>query len=144
MRVPVDPAGPRGPRASSPGLRRRLLVGGLIALLALLLAACGSEATPAPTYPPGTIVVTAKDRKFDLDTIRIKADSEVSLVFVNRDGDMHNLAIRSKPGFDGDVIFRFDPVGTSSQVMTVGPIPAGIYYFLCEVHPSMTGTVVVQ
>jgi plastocyanin len=119
-------------------------VGGLIAILALVVTACGGGATPAPTYPPGSIVVTAKDRKFDLDTIRLKADSEVALVFINRDGDMHNLAIRSRSGFDGDLIFRFDPVGTSTEVLTVGPIPAGTYYFLCEVHPSMRGTVVVQ
>jgi plastocyanin len=65
-------------------------------------------------------------------------------VLVNKDGDPHNIAIRTKQGFDGELIFRHDPITASTIVLQAGPIPAGTYYFICEVHPEMTGTVLAQ
>jgi len=117
-----------------------------LALLGLLLAVagCGGSASPAPTYPPGAIVVTAENRRFDTSELIVPADSVFSLVLVNKDGDPHNIAIRTKQGFDGELIFRHDPITASTIVLQVGPIPAGTYYFICEVHPEMTGTVLAQ
>ena len=116
----------------------------LALLVAVALAGCGGAATPPPTYPPGAIVITAQDRTFDTDQLLVPAGTAFSLVLVNKDSDSHNIAIRTKQGFDGDVVFRHDPVANSTIVLQVGPIPAGTYYFMCEVHPTMTGTVVAQ
>jgi plastocyanin len=117
-----------------------------LALLGLLLAVagCGGSASPRPTYPPGAIVVTAENRRFDTSELVVPADSAFPLVLVNKDGDSHNIAIRTKRGFDGELIFRHDPIAASTVVLQVGPIPAGTYYFICEVHPEMTGTVLVR
>lgn len=115
-----------------------------IVLVALIATACGGSASPPPTYPPGSIVLTAKDRKFSTTELRVPAGVPFTLVFVNEDGDTHNVAIRTKPGFDGDLILRHDPIAASTVILSVGAIPAGTYYFLCEVHPSMTGTVLAN
>lgn len=116
----------------------------LVALIALLVAACGGSASPPPTFPPGAIVVHARNRAFDTTQLVIPADTAFSLAFVNEDGDMHNIAIRTKSGFDGEVLFRFDPVGSGTVILPVGKIPKGNYFFLCEVHPNMSGNVVAN
>ena len=126
-----------------PNIRRPLAAFALLGLL-LAVAGCGGSASPPPTYPPGAIVVTAENRTFDTSELIVPADSVFSLVLVNKDGDPHNIAIRTKQGFDGELIFRHDPITASTIVLQVGPIPAGTYHFICEVHPEMTGTVLAQ
>ncbi len=126
------------PLASS-GRPSALVRLGLVVLL--VVAGCGGAATPAPSYPAGAVVLTAKNLQFDTQEIRVKAGTDATIVFVNRDSDVHNLAIRTERGFDGDLVFRNDPVGSSTIVLDIGVLQPGTYYFLCEVHPSMTGTV---
>jgi plastocyanin len=126
-----------------PNIRRPLAAFALLGLL-LAVAGCGGSASPPPTYPPGAIVVTAENRRFDTSELIVPADSAFPLVLVNKDGDPHNIAIRTKRGFDGELIFRHDPITASTIVLEVGPIPAGTYYFICELHPEMTGTVLAQ
>jgi plastocyanin len=118
---------------------------GAIALAAVVaLAGCGGAATPAPSFPPGAIVVTAQNQKFDTSELRIPADKKFVLVLDNKDGEAHNIAIRTNQGFTGELVFRHDPITASTVVLDVGPIAAGTYFFICEVHPAMTGTVLAQ
>lgn len=134
-----------GPRITHAvrGARPRAVATLVLLAAAIAVAACSGTASAPPTYPPGSIIVTAHDRTFDTKEIRLPADTEATLVLVNRDSDPHNIEIRTKQGFDGDLKFRFDPVALQTVVLTLPPLPAGTYYFLCAVHPSMTGTVFV-
>lgn len=118
----------------------------VLAVLAPVLAigACGSETKAPESFPPGAIVVTAQNRTFDTSQLVLPAGTPFVLVLVNRDADQHNIAIRTKPGFDGDLVFRHDPISASTVVLNAGPIAAGSYFFLCEVHPTMAGTVIVR
>ncbi|TAK00209.1 MAG: hypothetical protein EPO36_09575, partial [Chloroflexota bacterium] len=101
-----------------------------LALAAVVaLAGCGGAATPPPSFPPGAIVVTAQNQKFSTSELRIPADEKFPLVLVNKDGEAHNVAIRTKQGFDGELVFRHDPITASTVVFDVGPIAAGTYYF---------------
>lgn len=123
-----------------PSLVRRAVA--LVAVSSIALAGCGGAASPPASYPPGAIVVVAANLTFSPTQLIVPADTKFTLVLENRDSAQHNVAIRTKQGFEGDLIFRHDPISASSVVLEVGPIPAGTYYFLCEVHPSMTGTVI--
>ena len=116
---------------------------GLLGLL-LALAGCGGSASPPSSYPPGAIVVTAQNQRFNTSELIVPADQKFWLVLVNEDADMHNIAIRTKRGFDGDLVFRHDPISTSTIVLEVGPIAKGAYHFICEVQPAITGTVLAQ
>ena len=123
----------------------RALIALVVLVPALVPAACGGAATAAPpSYPPGAIVVTADARKFDTSQLVVPANARFTLVLVNEDSDQHNVAIRTMPSFDGEIVFRHDPISKSTFTTEVGPIAAGTYYFLCELHPTMTGTVVAQ
>lgn len=128
---------------------RRSIVHILLTLVVLVpglaLVGCGGSGATAPaSYPPGAIVVTADARRFQTSELLVPAETTFTLVFANREADPHNIAIRTKAGFEGDLIFRFDPISVSTVVLQAGPITAGTYYFLCEVHPAMYGTVVAQ
>src|SRR3972149_1901936 len=46
----------------------------------------------------------------------------------------HNTRSGPKRGFEGELAFRHDPISASTIVLQVGPIPAGTYHFICEVH----------
>ena len=135
---------PESPTSVRSNARRPLAA--LIIVVGLLpaLAGCGGAASPPPTFPPGAIVVTAENRTFSTSELVIPADERFQLVLVNKDGEPHNIAIRTEQGFDGDLVFRHDPITASTVVLDVGPIPAGTYHFICEVHPNMTGTVLAQ
>lgn len=115
----------------------------LLVVIALVATACRAAATPAPSWPADALVVTADHLTFDTTELQFKADTPSTLVLVNKDGDAHNIAIRTRSGFEGDLLFRFDPVVATTIAVPVGPLPKGTYFFICEVHPAMSGTVFV-
>ncbi|MEO8208129.1 MAG: cupredoxin domain-containing protein [Chloroflexota bacterium] len=127
-------------RVSLPRSRR---IVALLAAFVVVATGCGAAATPTPSWPAGSLVVTAKDRKFDTRELRFSNDDETQLVFVNADSEAHNIVIRTQPRFAGDVVFKFPPISKGYTVVTVGPLEPGSYFFLCDVHPQMKGTVVV-
>ena len=102
------------------------------------------EPTETPTGgPPGPITIVAQAVAFDTTELRFPPESEVALHFVNEDsGVQHNVAIYEAPGgaeiFAGEIITG--PAETDYRFTTPGP---GEYYFQCDVHPTMSGSVVV-
>lgn len=95
---------------------------------------------PGAGGPP---VVVAEGIEFDTDTIELPADVESQIVFENRDTDNHNIAIFTDDSatealFQGEIF-----PGPAERTYEVPAITAGEYFFKCEVHPAMTGTVVV-
>lgn len=98
----------------------------------------------APGGPP-PITVVADGLAFDTETIDLPADAPSQIDFENHDaGTEHNIAIYRDDAatdalFEGEII-----IGPSSTMYQVGPIPAGTYYFRCDVHHEMNGTVDVR
>jgi len=86
--------------------------------------------------------ISAANVQFDTDVLEFPAGEEVALTFVNSDTVEHNVAIYEAEGgadiFVGDII----PGGqeTTYQIPAMDP---GEYYFQCDVHPAMSGTVTV-
>jgi plastocyanin len=92
----------------------------------------------------GGLTVVAQNTAFDTDTIALPADEPSTITFDNQDpGVPHNIAIYqdeayAKPLFQGDIV-----TGPTTVTYDVPPLPAGDYFFKCDVHANMAGTVTV-
>lgn len=109
-----------------------------------LTVAEGAEPGGGGTGGAGLAVV-AKGIAFDTDTIELPADVPSQIAFDNQDAATpHNIAIftddtLAEPLFQGEIV-----TGPATVTYDVPPIAAGRYFFHCDVHPNMQGTVVVD
>ena len=106
----------------------------------------GSDAPPEP--PPadgGGLSISAAALQFSTDTLEFTADEESDLAFVNEDASsiQHNVAIYEEEAgadiFVGEVI-----PGGQETTYSVPAMEAGEFYFQCDLHPGMNGTVSVE
>ena len=93
-----------------------------------------------------TTTVTASGLAFDTDQIDLVADKPAKLTFDNQDaGTPHNIAIYPSEGDLTKPLFRGDVVtGPTKVTYDIPGLKAGTYYFHCDVHPTMSGSVVVS
>ena len=89
--------------------------------------------------------IAAMGLAFDTSALSFPADTGVTLTLDNQDaGVPHNVAIYAGPTDLATPLFRGDLV-TGPMVIdyTIPALTAGTYYFQCDVHPTMNGTVTV-
>ena len=102
----------------------------------------GASQPPAASQPSGDLTLDAENLKFLQTALWAPAGQPFSVAFDNRDNVPHNLEIREAAGsvlFMGDIV-----TGPTIVVYDVAALPAGVYPFVCTVHPSMTGTLTVK
>jgi plastocyanin len=133
----------RLPAARLPAAKVSAALGAFV--LALLLAACsGGGAAASVSPPPGVdTTITAKGNAFQNPTVTLPADKPTKVFFKNLDSQPHNIAIY-KDSSASQKIFVGETINDSAKVYDVPAIPAGDYFFRCDVHPEMTGKVVVS
>jgi plastocyanin len=126
-------------------VKTSLLITGLIALGAFSAACSPSAAQPpvsGPVDPNGPTIV-AKDMAFSPSAVEIAAGKNVTVHFDNRDNSPHNLAI-SRDASASQKISVGEVITASSKDQVVPALVAGSYFFRCDVHTNMTGTIVVK
>ncbi|MEO8475606.1 MAG: cupredoxin domain-containing protein [Actinomycetota bacterium] len=90
---------------------------------------------------PGVTLV-AEGIAFDTDKLQFQADAETVLTFDNRDADIpHNMAIYKTPEDTSPLFLGELITGPATAKYTIPALAAGKYYFHCEIHPSMEGTI---
>jgi plastocyanin len=114
---------------------------GLAALAAAVtLVGCGDD-EPGLEVPPADVVLVAEDNRFDLDRIDVVAGVDTTIAVENRDdGVNHNLHLYDVPGQPSTDLEQ----GPIVQVLEVTIDEIGSYHFICDLHPNMTGDVVVS
>jgi plastocyanin len=100
----------------------------------------GEGESPGPGPGPG---ITASAVAFDKTELELPAGQETSLPFDNKDaGIPHNVSIYAEQG--GEPLFQGEIITGPAKVdYSVPALDPGSYYFQCDVHPNMSGTVTV-
>ena len=124
-----------------------------LVLIAIFLVACGATATPTPKQAPSTpiptrsqaptsttavlgskVEITISGFKFDPATVTVTIGTTVT--WTNQDSSNHTVVAddgswkSESLAKDATFSFTFDKAGT--------------YTYICSVHPSMKGTIIVK
>jgi plastocyanin len=130
---------------------QKLVTTFMILTLALFLGRCAtavadpatSHPGPVASVPAGAVQVEAKDIAFSQKTVDAPAAKAFSLYFTNHDSAPHNISISanadgSNPVFTGEIF------ANGQRIYQIPALATGTYHFRCDVHPNMTGTIVVK
>lgn len=110
------------------------------------LDGAGARAVAADE-PAGTplLTVRAKNVAFDTQAITVPADQPAQIRVENEDaGIFHNIAVY-RDAQASDLVARgtlFD--GPRTRDYRFAAFPAGTYYFQCDLHPAMSGTLIAE
>lgn len=110
-----------------------------------------ATSTPRPTGPVTEATVEAVGIKFNVSTLTLKANSDITITFENKDaGVPHNFVVWpskavASSGNTGQAIHTgntFNGVRTNEEKFKAGA--PGTNYFECTIHPtSMFGTITI-
>ena len=117
----------------------------LLLPLAVLAACAGGSANPTiqPSVGPGALSIEAKGLAFSTSSLTAPADKPVQIVFDNQDSALHNVAIYRDTSA-AQKVFGADPFsGPAVVVYDVPALGSGTYFFRCDVHPDMSGSLTV-
>lgn len=95
------------------------------------------------------VAIVGRNIQFDIDEITVEAGRQVAITFDNQDENIpHNWALyeseeaaQSRTGLIAGSPVENGPL--VQEILFDAPAP-GSYFFVCDVHPNMTGELVVQ
>jgi len=113
-------------------------------LLIAVLTACSGGAPASSVVPPEADPrVTAEGNVFDAEAITLTAAETNTLSFTNLDGQPHNIAIYADESAQ-ESLFVGEMITDDAITYEIPALEPGEYFFRCDAHPAMTGTVVVE
>jgi len=122
---------------------------GLLGVAIVVVSGCSSLAGGVPaaslsSIPANAARVVADGEAFPGGSVAVPAGTPFDLVLDNRDNEPHNVTILATesgrdPRFIGEVFS-----GPVARLYRVPALEAGTYKFRCDVHQSMTGTIVAS
>ncbi|MGH7424596.1 MAG: cupredoxin domain-containing protein, partial [Candidatus Methylomirabilales bacterium] len=135
------------PRMGAPQALALLAV---VAVPAVVGAAVGVGVLPAREEEghvagPTVVEISAQNIAFDKKEFRLQAGAPAAIKFTNNDAVPHNVAIYRGTDATGEKVLNGEIFGGPATREYEFTAPeAGSYYFRCDVHPNMDGTVVVE
>jgi plastocyanin len=129
-------------RAGAARVRRLVATLGLVVVATAVIACSGAvgSSTMPPSIDPNALTIVAKDLQFSTAALTAPAGEPFQITFDNQDGAPHNVAIYRDPSAT-DKVFVEEPFGGPAVVIyDVPALETGEYFFRCDVHPDMKGT----
>lgn len=125
-------------------MKRLTLTFGLV-VLTVLAAACSSAGGAKPSVSSGPVdpnapVVAAQGNAFSPAKVTVTAGKAFTLRLNNKDGVPHNLAVYNDSSASTQVSIG-QVVTSSATDQQVPALDKGEYFFRCDVHHEMTGTI---
>lgn len=123
---------------------KTLLVGAALAAT-VALGACSAAGRAASSSPPAEadVTITAVNNAFEQSTLTAPAGEAFDLYFQNLDNAPHNVAIYTDASLSEE-LFIGEVITNDAILYAIPALEPGEYFFLCDVHPDMTGTLVVE
>jgi plastocyanin len=117
---------------------------GLLAILYLMIFKPTLGFGGVPECPSGSDTVTVcafDDQAFDRPSLTVPGGTRFDLVFDNEDdGVPHNVAIYVDSSAEESLFVGETITGPRSATYDVPALDPGEYFFRCDVHPQMNGT----
>lgn len=105
-------------------------------------AGSGSGGGGTVAVQGGAVTITAASLAFDANVIQATAGEAFTVTLVNNDSAPHNFSIYTEEG--GDALVQGDTAEAGQTVtIEVDALDAGTYFFKCDIHPDMNGSVEV-
>ena len=113
--------------------------------LVTVLAACGSTSADGGPSDPADVdaTITASDMAFDQATVTVAGGGAVRIALVNADSMPHNIAVYTDSS-KSEKLYEGEMVTGDTMVYEIADLEPGEYFFDCSLHPTMTGTLVVE
>ena len=121
------------------------LIASLVLALVVLAACGGGSANPTtrPSVGPGALSIEANGLAFSTTSLTAPADKPFQIVFDNQEAALHNVAIYRDASAAEKVLVEEPFSGPAVVVYEVPALGAGTYFFRCDVHPDMSGSLTV-
>jgi plastocyanin len=126
------------------------LFGAAALLVALVISGCSAGNPPASTAaltaPPGGVLVriSADRLEFDTSQLTVPAGKPILIAFENKESAPHNVAVYTDSTLAQPISIGEVFSGPDTKAQQLGPLAAGSYFFRCDLHPNMKGTLVAQ
>ena len=128
---------------------RRVTTALAASLIGAVLVACagsdgngdGATAAPATQSPDGVVTVSSDNLQFSTDQIIVAAGEAFTIEYTNEESAAHNITIYTDESMT-EAIFVGDVINGPDEITYEIPaLEPGEYYFQCDIHPDMNGTV---
>jgi plastocyanin len=92
----------------------------------------------------GGTALTASGLAWDTDTLSTDADKPFTVTVTNEDTVVHNFSVYEDDSLDKEFLKGEDVSAGATVDEDVDALPKGEYYFQCDYHPAMNGTLTAE